>query len=258
MAASSAFIPLTWLPVPAVRGHIDAGDVIVFALVDDTAEDNATGLAARSLLYTGPERRRHARPDSRWLALMLEEVANGMLLMSDKAFVLHANQLARSQVENSMHPLQMIDRRLSARGSRDHADWQEALEGARRGLRRLLVLGEGAQRACVAVVPLTPIDGHRLTLVTLGRRQVGDPVALQCFSRCHGLTAAENRVLESLCHGREPAAIATTLGVGIATVRTQISSLRHKTNAADITALVRMVAGLPPMTSVLRAGITMQ
>lgn len=232
----------------------------MFDLVDrdDSTDGAGAGHAARPLIYLGPERRRHQRPDSRWLALMLEEVAHGMLLLSDKGFVLHGNQLARVQVETGRHPLQLSDRRLVARATRDQAALLEAFDVARRGIRRLLLLGEGAERASVAVVPLTPIDGHRLTLVTLDRQQVGDPVALQCFARCHSLTAAETRVLESLCQGNDPAAIAAAIGVGIATVRTQISSIRHKVNAADITALVRMVATLPSMTTALRCGMTMQ
>jgi hypothetical protein len=41
-------------------------------------------------------------------------------------------------------------------------------------------------------------------------------------------------------------------GVAIATVRTQITCIRQKTGAGDITALVMRVARLPPMVSALR------
>lgn len=222
--------------------------------LDDSTGRGTAGLAPPPLSYLGPERRRHHRPDSRWLSLMLEEVGHGTLLLSDKAFVLHANHLARSLIETGNHALQVVGRQLLPRNPREHGGWHEALDDARRGLRRLLMLGDGGLRGSVAVVPLTPIDGHRLTMITMARRQLSDPVALQCFARCHGLTAAETRVLECLCQGIDPVAIAQRHGVGIATVRTQISSIRHKTGSADITGLVRLAAGLPPMASVLRGG----
>jgi DNA-binding CsgD family transcriptional regulator len=50
-----------------------------------------------------------------------------------------------------------------------------------------------------------------------------------------------------------PAEIAHEQGVKISTVRTQISAIRQKTGTSTITALVRLVAGLPPMVGALRA-----
>ena len=45
---------------------------------------------------------------------------------------------------------------------------------------------------------------------------------------------------------------AAELGVGIATVRSQIGSIRQKTGAQNIRALVRQVAVLPPLMGALR------
>lgn len=202
--------------------------------------------------YAGPERRRDTTPGARWLALMLEEVGHGMLLLGDAACVLHANHQARAEID-AEHPLRLADGQLRARANRDAAALHEALHAAARGLRRMLMVGEGEKRASVAVVPLEPIDGQALTLVSLGKRRLSHQLTLQCFARSHGLTAAETRVLEGLCAGVEPTAIAAGHGVGIATVRTQISCIRHKIGAGDITAVVMRVAQLPPMVSALRA-----
>lgn len=86
----------------------------------------------------------------------------------------------------------------------------------------------------------------------LGKRQVCGLLSVQGYARCHGLTAAETRVLEALTGGARPGEIAKKLGVGIATVRTQIGNIRLKTGAQSIRALVWQLAGLPPMLSVLR------
>ena len=48
------------------------------------------------------------------------------------------------------------------------------------------------------------------------------------------------------------AEVAAQLGVGIATVRSQIGSIRQKTGADSIRSLVRQVAVLPPLMGVLR------
>ena len=76
---------------------------------------------------------------------------------------------------------------------------------------------------------------------------------VQWFAQCHGLTAAEARVLEVLCAGITPRAAALHLGVGLATVRTQIGCIRAKAGADSMRTLVQQVAKLPPMVSMLRA-----
>jgi DNA-binding CsgD family transcriptional regulator len=52
-----------------------------------------------------------------------------------------------------------------------------------------------------------------------------------------------------------PTLIAQTQGVAVSTVRTQIGSIRAKTGAASISALVRQVAVLPPLVGALRGGL---
>jgi DNA-binding CsgD family transcriptional regulator len=201
--------------------------------------------------YSGPERRCHPTPAARWLALMLEEVGHGMLLLGDGTRVLHANHAARAELD-PQHPLRLVDGRLRAGSGRDETVLHTALHAAGRGLRRLLTLGEGEHCASVAVVPLAPIDGQPLVLVSLGKRRLSHRLTLECFARCHGLTGAETRVLEQLCAGIEPMRIAALNGVQIATVRTQITCIRQKTGTSDITALLMRVAQLPPMVSALR------
>ena len=207
------------------------------------------------LLYLGQERRRSGGARTRhWLAATLDEIDYGMLLLTDTSVVSHANHAAYAELDAD-HPLQLLGRELRARRPQDVVPLTDALHAAaRRGLRRLLTLGEGARRICVSVVPLggadTP-DGP-VTLVMLGRRQVSNALSVQGFAQAYRLTGAEARVLDALCEGTPPTEIATQLGVAISTVRTQIGNIRQKTGAQSIRALVRQVAMLPPLMGVLR------
>jgi len=199
---------------------------------------------------------RSAPPDRalRWFAATLDEIDYGMLLLTDEVRAMHVNHAARVELD-AAHPLQLLGRELRARRPQDVLPLADALHAAaRRGLRKLLALGEGAHRINVSVVPLSrPDDADGpVTLLMLGKRQVCEALSVQGFAKSHGLTAAEARVLTALCRGTPPVAIAAEVGVAISTVRTQIGNIRVKTGAASIRALVQQVAALPPLMGVLR------
>ena len=204
--------------------------------------------------YHGPERRTVQTRSRHWLAATLDEIDYGMLLLTDEVQAIHVNHAARAELD-ATHPLQLLGRELRARRPKDAPPLTEALQAAaRRGLRKLLTLGEGAQRISVSVVPLALPDSlsEPVTLVMLGKRRVCEALSVQGFARSHGLTAAEARVLTALCLGTPPSEIADQIGVQISTVRTQIGNIRLKTGAESIRALVQQVAVLPPLMGVLR------
>ncbi len=204
--------------------------------------------AAPSRPDVGPER----RSADHCFAAALDEVDYGMLLVGERDLVLHANHAARVELDDD-HPLLLLGPTLRARHASDAASLHAALEDAtRRGLRKLLTLGDNARRVSVSVVPV----GESTALLMLSKRQVCEPLSVQGFARSHGLTPAETRVLVALCQGVPPTEAAVELGVGIATVRSQIGSIRQKTGAQSIRALVRQVAVLPPLMGVLRRGGT--
>lgn len=212
----------------------------------------ATATPAGTGTYRGPERRSAASQVSRWMSLMLDEIDYGMVLLSDSGQVLHVNHAARAELDGQ-HPLQLVGRELRARLSQDMAPLNDALQAAQRGLRRLVTMGERRAAFTMAVVPLgTVAGGARATLLMLGKRRVCESLSVQWFARTHALTPAETRVLEGLCQGLDPREVAAQHGVGLATVRTQIGSIRAKTGAESIRDLVRRVAVLPPMVSSLR------
>ena len=209
--------------------------------------------------YSGPERRAPGASPQRitpWLAATLDELDFGVVLLTGATQVVHANHVARTELD-AAHPLQLLGAELRAHRPNDVAPFADALQAAaHRGLRKLLTLGEGAQRVSVSVVPLqmTASSDPTATLVMLGKRRVCGSLAVDGYARSHGLTGAETRVLGALCRGASPNQIAAELGVGIATVRTQITCIRQKTGAESICGLVHLVATLPPMVGVLRGG----
>jgi hypothetical protein len=145
-------------------------------------------------------------PVTFWLALMLDEVSHGMVLVDAQARVLHANHAARAEC-NAGHPLQLRQGELRVRQTGHQGLLQDALAGARRGRRTLLSL-DGAERSVsLAVVPLDSADGQA-TLPIMGRRQACEPLSVQGFAGCHALTPAETRVLAGLCEGRHAREVA--------------------------------------------------
>ncbi|MEK8030922.1 helix-turn-helix transcriptional regulator [Ideonella sp. DXS29W] len=222
----------------------------------------STGLPAltQALGYQGPERRGGAALLTRLLTLMLDEIDYGLLLLADGGRVLHANHAARSSLAAPDHPLLLQGHELRARLQKDATALHQALHAAAsRGLRKLLTVGEGGERAGIAVVPLLAPAGRTeasptvpATLLVIGRREVAGGLSVQGFAREHRLSPSEAQVLSGLCEGRSPNDIAARHGVKIATVRTQIANIRAKTGAESIRDLVQQVAVLPPMVGALR------
>lgn len=206
--------------------------------------------------YLGPERRQQPRDPGNWLVRMLDEIDYGMLAVGADAELRYLNHAARRELDGE-HPLQLAGKNVRAQLPQDVPRLHEALAGARRGLRKLVTLGQDGHRVSISVVPLAgSAEAHEepLTLLMLGKRQVCEHLPLRGFARSVGLTDAETRVLEQLCAGQRPADIARAGGVKIATVRTQIGTARAKTGAGSIREMISMVALLPPLVGALRCG----
>ena len=189
----------------------------------------------------------------RLLAATLDELDYGVVLLTPGMRVLHLNDAARSCIEEG-HALHIVGDELRARAGRDVASLAQSIgAAAQRGMRKLLGLGTGEQRTSVSIVPLdNGDDDARNVLVVLSRRAVSESLSVQGFARSHALTDAETRVLVCLCEGVPPAKVALELGVAVSTIRTQIGSIRLKTGAESIRALVLQVAALPPVKGALR------
>ncbi|HOM12856.1 MAG TPA: helix-turn-helix transcriptional regulator [Rubrivivax sp.] len=193
---------------------------------------------------------------ARWYELMLDEIDYGVLLLDGGGQLLHLNHVARCELDGE-HPLWLLGRQLCTREAADRERLHDALAAAtQRGLRRLLLLGQGAHRVTVAVVPLAAPGqaGEVATQLSLGKRHMCGELGVHWYARSHGLTSTEARVLESLSEGLQPNEIASRHGVELSTIRSQIASIRLKTHCDSIGALVRRVAVLPPLVGALRRG----
>lgn len=243
----------------AVRPALAKEDSIARAGV--AAWGTSLSALGQALGYHGPERRGGAALLARLMTLMLDEIDYGLLLLGDGGRVLHANHAARASLSAPQHPLQLQGHELRTRLQKDAAPLHQALHAAAsRGLRKLMTVGEGSQRAGIAIVPLLATPGHHAaaaptvpaTLLVLGRSEVCGGLSVQGFAREYRLSPSEAQVLSALCEGCSPNEIAERHGVKIATVRTQIANIRAKTGADSIRDLVQQVAVLPPMVGALR------
>ena len=223
-------------------------------MFETTISHFAKPAVERAQPYHGPERRTANGDQAAWLVSMLDEIDYGMLLVNAQAKLTYMNHAAKLELDGR-HPLRLGNGILGAHRPPDVAPLYDALAAAQRGLRKLVTLGEAEQRVSVSVVPLPDVagNGSQLTLLVLGKRHVCEHLSVQGYARSVHLTPAETRVLEQLCAGVKPNAIAAAGGVAVCTVRTQIGNIRSKTGTASIRDLVHQVAVLPPLLGALRA-----
>jgi DNA-binding NarL/FixJ family response regulator len=194
-------------------------------------------------------------PEAGLLLRLLDEIDYGLMLLAGDGRVRLANRPARAECASG-GALRLEQGRLDAINAADQAALLRALAGAQQGRRSMLRVGRAAQPVDLAVVPLAADDDDDAAaahaLVVIGKRQVCEALSVEMFARAHRLTAAEGNVLQALCNGLEPTSIARQFGVAVSTIRTQVSSIRLKTEAGSIRDLVKQVAVLPPIVNALR------
>lgn len=91
-------------------------------------------------------------------------------------------------------------------------------------------------------------SGNASILVLVRARMAAPTTGSFLYQQAFGLTAAEARLADFLALGQSPQDYADQAKVSIATVRTQIRALLAKTGAANLRALVVLLASLPKGT----------
>ena len=188
----------------------------------------------------------------RTLMNALNAIDYGVMLVDSQAQVLHANASALRHVAEGA-ALRLVDGRVGPSHDRQAEAFRRGIASALIGRRTMLSLNARGSSLCLAFVPLlndTATDEVETALLLLGKHEPCQDLSVEFFGQAHRLTRAEGVVLRGLCSGLDPTEIARTAGVAISTVRTQICSLRAKTQASSIRELVRTVALLPPMAPV--------
>lgn len=194
------------------------------------------------------------RLDSLALAEVLEEVDTGIVVCNENGRIVMANDAGRRELQRG-RPLAADPGGallVTGDGPGATAHCRAALRAAVHTRRRqLLALNDGNQRLMVAVTPLGQ-SGHPFAVVLVGRRQPAPDLAVEMLGKLCDLTHSERSVLVALLAGERVESVARRRGVKIATVRTQVGALRGKLGARRLEDLVRLAAGLPPMSGALR------
>lgn len=185
---------------------------------------------------------------------VLEQLDAGVLVCAENCQLVVANDAGRRELMRR-RPLDVdVSGSLSVSGeipSKTMSFRSAVRAAAQCGRRQLLELRDGSERLMVAI---TPLGCHTsLALVLLGRRLTAAELALEMFGTLFALTQSERLVLIALLGGERIDSVAKNRGVTIATVRTQVSSLRAKLGVRRIDDVIRLVAGLPPMCGALRS-----
>lgn len=109
-------------------------------------------------------------------------------------------------------------------------------------------LGEGNRDSTVAVMPLFEAAATpSYALLVFPKQQLCNTTTITLFARERGLTGTEGQVLALVCKGLRPSQIASSHGVQVCTVRSQLRSIRQKTASDSVRELVEKVSVLPPM-----------
>lgn len=207
--------------------------------------------------WQGPDRRRDRDGASDWRFQLLNEIDYGIFVLGAQRKLLYANHAAQDHLKLP-GALRVEQGELVLARLRDTQALSLAIRAASlQGLRRMVLAGAAPHRLALAVVPgprgpgAAAQAGNRV-LVMLPRRRLCQPLSTYGFARDHGLSAAESQVLHLLCDGLQPTEIAALHGVAITTVRTQIASIRVKTDAPTVGELIQRIARLPPICSSLQ------
>ncbi len=187
------------------------------------------------------------------LARLLDEVDFGMLLVAEDGSLRFGNQLGRNELGGG-GALQLEGGKVHACRSKDQPTLLSALHDARRGRWRMfnLEVDDGVMQ--FFAVPMSDAADLRagLALLLFGQRSTAESLTVDFFAQKYALTGAETQVLKSLCRGLDPRDIAAHQHVKISTIRSQICSIRVKTQCGSIRELLGRVWSLPPIRPRMR------
>lgn len=194
--------------------------------------------AAREMTSSSPQ----------WFFQALDIVDYGIVVVAEGCRMVHANAVARQALEGE-HALQLKGGQIGTCNLGDAPTLRRALSDAlnRRMQSMIKLNGLMGMTVTLAVVPLAEASGVPAAALVFGKRSVCEELSTDAFARLHSLTVAETRVLKLLCQDYRPDDIAKAVGVKLSTVRTQITSIRAKTETRDIGGIVFRVAKLPPL-----------
>ena len=184
------------------------------------------------------------------LGLLVDELANGMLVISGEGKILYANLAARREMAHGAM-MKDSDGDLHLLSPEAGKGFQEARKKALSGFRSLVTLSAQDMNVTMSVVPLNsrPDGPCENIALFLSRASVCESGILVCFARSYSLTLTEQRVLVFLCHCLSTPEIAIQMKIAVSTVRSHVRSLCIKTSCSGVRELIQRVAVLPPLSA---------
>ena len=187
------------------------------------------------------------------LALLMDELAYGVVVTGLDSRVLHANHAARNELARK-RVLMVRNQALHGCTATEGKTLQDAVTKVGQGKRSMVTLSAAdGFSLTMAVLPLRAEGQSAVRAAFMfSRASVCESLMLCFFARSHGLTATEETVLGILCQGYSAPEIAAQLKVAVSTVRSHVRSLCAKTRSSGVRELVNRVAVLPPVAPTLR------
>jgi len=183
------------------------------------------------------------------LASAIDTLVYPLMVLYPDGQLLHANQAAREMLGAGQPLVLGPDQHVSPRIAQHRSQFSFALQATSAGQAQQLHWADGPHALHAALRPLdvatanTPSPPVLLMLAP----SIETEFDASGFAANHRLSAAETRVLEALMHGSKAENAAERLGVGVATVRSQIAAIRKKTGHDSVAGLLAALGHLPPL-----------
>ena len=182
------------------------------------------------------------------LALLVDELAHGVMIVNTQGWILHANRAALAALQRCVG-LTTTHGGLKLKSVSDQKGLTQVLGQAASGKRSLTRFEGTGGSTSLAVVPLNrqsagPCD--RIALL-LSREDACEPTLFAAFAQSHRLTRTEEQVLQLLCRCLSAPDIALQMKVAVSTIRSHVRSLCVKTSTHGVRQLINRVTALPQL-----------
>ncbi len=193
------------------------------------------------------------------LARALDAIEHGLLLVDLTGRILHANPLARRELDVA-GALRSADGMLVSGNPGWQQQIRQALQDAARDCRSIveldfeLELEHASGALSLAFIPFAALPGGTVdtVLVMSSQRHAGAMLALQLFGHANRLASAEQEVMGQLCGGHQTDEIAGLQGICISTLHTPIRNVDPKSGGHGIGDFVHRLSHRPQVESALR------
>lgn len=215
--------------------------------------------AATARIWTRPTATDQAAIEQALLPMLLatlDQLAHPILALRPDGLLVHANRAARELLAAGKPVVLGEDQRVKPRQSARRSSFLLALQAAAAGQPQPLHWIDDGQSVHAVMRPLDPApSAPRSTGKSAPVMVVLSPPAdshfdASGFAASYQLSRAETRVLEMLLHGGQAEEAAARLGVGVATVRSQIAAIRRKAGHGSVASLLATLGNLPPLRRV--------